>query len=246
MKPHGANKFRAVFIGFACLLLLGCSSLANPVTLDWASSGNNPVGYYYVSPYTAEIQSTDQLITLYCIDFNHEVAPPWEWQANIQPLTLADVPALQYGNLPNTNSTWQKYEAAAWLITQLTQSASLYQQAVDQYAAWDIFLDPDHLFAYDSSVAAVGGSFATDIANAYNNAFNAVQNGYTPNGWSVVLPDPDQRPDSTQEFLTPGVGDSLIATPEPVSIVLLGTVLLGFVAFARWRLKRRIAQASQS
>jgi hypothetical protein len=96
-------------------------------------------------PYTAEIKSTGAIITLYCIDFNHEVAPPLEWEANIQTFDLANVPSMQYGNLSaDMNSTWVKYEAAAWLITQLTQTTSKYQQAVDQYAAWKIFLDRAH------------------------------------------------------------------------------------------------------
>ena len=68
--------------------------------------------------------------------FQPRVAPPLEWEANIQTFDLANVPSMQYGNLSsNINSTWVKYEAAAWLITQLTQTSNKYQQAVDQYAA---------------------------------------------------------------------------------------------------------------
>src|SRR5215472_6287821 len=85
----------------------------------------------------AEIKSTGEIITPYCIDFNHEVSPPLEWEANIQTFDLANAPSMQYGNLSsNINSTWVKYEAAALLITQLTQTSNKYQQAVDQYAAW--------------------------------------------------------------------------------------------------------------
>jgi hypothetical protein len=210
------------------------SAVASPLTLDWVSAGNNPVGYYYVSPYTAEIKSTGQLITLYCIDFNHEVAPPMEWEANIQTLDLADVPSLQYGNSSsNLNSIWVNYEAAAWLITQTSQTTDKHQQAIDQYAAWKIFLDPSHLTAYNNSVAAVGGTFAADITTAYNNAFSAVRNGYEPQGWDVVTPDPAGEPGSTQEFLTP------VPTPEPTSIILLGTALVGVSFIVRMRSTRR-------
>ena len=155
----------------------------------------------------AEIKSTGEIITLYCINFNHEVAPPLEWEANIQTFDLANVPSMQYGNLSsNINSTWVKYEAAAWLITQLTQTSNKYQQAVDQYAAWKIFWDPAHQAAYNQSVAAVGGGFAADVETAYHNAFSAVAGGYVPTGWEVVTPDPAGQPGSTQEFLTPGTG----------------------------------------
>jgi hypothetical protein len=244
MRFFFANGFLATFPIVSVFLAWGSVAHANPLTLDWVSAGNNPVGGYYVSPYTAEIKSTSQLITLYCIDFNHEVAPPLEWEANIVPLNLAEVPLLQYGNLSGTNSTWIKYEAAAWLISQLTGTPDPYQQAVFQYAAWNIFLDPGHTPAYDNSVG-LGSPFAAQVTSAYNNAFNAVNNGYTPTVWSVVTPDPNQQPGSTQEFLTPGIGYNPVATPEPVSIVLLGTVLLGFVAVARWQMKRRAARTLQ-
>jgi hypothetical protein len=167
MKFAPFNPPSKITVGFIDYALGSLHAAANPLTLDWVSAGNNPVGYYYVSPYTAEITNTGQLITLYCIDFNHEVAPPLEWEANVQTFDLSNVPAMQYGNLSlNINSTWVKYEAAAWLITQLTQATSKYQQAVDQYAAWKIFLDPAHQAAYNQSVAAAGGYFAGAINGA--------------------------------------------------------------------------------
>ena len=103
-------------------------------------------------------------------------------------------------------------------------------------------MDPAHTQAYDNSVG-LGSTFAAEVTTAYNDALNAVSNGYAPSGWSVVTPDPNQQPDSAQEFLTPGVGYNPVATPEPVSILLLGTVLMGFVAITRWRMKQRAKNA---
>jgi hypothetical protein len=209
-------------------LLPAATAWGNLVTLDWVSPGNNPVGYFYVSPYTAQIKGTNQQITLYCIDFNHEVAPPLEWQANIQTFDQANVPNMQYGGLPNPSTTWIDYEAAAWLINQLVQTPNKQQDGVYQYAAWKIFLDPTHTPIYNASVGAVGGSFQSAIDSAYNSAFTAVNNGYTPTGFDVVTPDPAGQPDSTQEFLTFYHNPSPPASsPEPTSIVLLATAIAG-------------------
>jgi hypothetical protein len=206
---------------------------ATPLTLDWVSAGNNVAGIYYVSPYTAEIKNTGQFVTLYCIDFNHEVAPP---------LNLASVPSTEYGtSSSNLTSVWIKYEAAAWLITQLTQADNAYQKDIDQFAAWKIFLDPAHIGAYTASVNAMGQAFGAQVTAAYDRAFGAVANGYTPTGWDMVTPDPAGRADSTQEFLTPAEGP-FAPTPEPLSVFLLGSVLLGFACLARWRKRSRRAR----
>jgi hypothetical protein len=227
-------------LGFLAMLAMGLvpgTAWANVMTLDWVSGGNNPVGYFYVSPYTAEIKGTNQPITLYCIDFNHEVAPPLEWQANIQIFDQANLPNMQYGGLPSPNTTWTNYEAAAWLINQLVQTTNLQQEAVYQYAAWEIFLDPAHTAIYNASVGAAGGSsFQSAIDTAYNNAFTAVNDGYTPTGLDIVTPNPAGQPDSTQEFLTFDSNVTIFAqSPEPSSIILLATVLAGCWLYLRRR-----------
>jgi hypothetical protein len=219
------------------LVLTPACLFADTLTLDWVSPGNNPVGYFYVSPYLAEVQSPAQLLTLYCIDFGHEVAPPYEWHAQIFNLDYNDVPNLQYGSVPGWTqaAAWTKYKTAAWLINQSSHvigsgSAALHQEAVDQYAAWEVFItNPSEWDLFYASVGASGDShFGSEIAAAYNSAVNAVDNGWQPVGWEVVTPYPAGRPDSTQEFLVDPV-------PEPSAVLLIATVAGGMLLLVRRR-----------
>jgi len=208
--------------------------------LDFNSPGNNPVGYYYVSPYTATVKGTGSVLTLYCIDFNHDISTSEEWTANLNPLSKSYVSNYQYGSTGTVPSVWMKYEMAAYLITQLSQTTDKQQQAIDEYAAWKVFLDTAHTGAFDASVAAAGGAtFAAAINTAYANAQSAVANGYTPVGWAVVTPDPAGLLGSPQEFLT--TANELGAVPEPSSIVLLVTVVggIGFMRFRRGAARNR-------
>ena len=232
-----------LLVAFTMMLLPASLSAYSITTLDWVSAGNNPQGYYYVSPYTAQVKGSPQQLTLYCIDFNHEVAPPLEWNAVIEPLAFSNFSNFQYASLGTPASTWDKYQAAAWLITQLSNvagstSQAQYQRAVFQYAAWKIFVDPAHIGAFSGSQSAVGGAaFANQVTTAYNNAFAAVQGGYTATGWQIVSPYPAGNIDSVQEFLTPGP-PALTPAPEPGSILLLSSVVGGLTLILKWRKDR--------
>lgn len=197
---------------------------ATELTLDFVSPGNNPVGFYYVSPYTAQIKGTGQLLTIYCIDFNHDIGSSEEWKARIESFDFANLPNMQNGGGLDPAATWLKYEAAAWLIPQLAQEPNTpqgrYQQAIFQYAAWKVFLDAAHTPAFNASEAAAGGnSFIAQVDAAYNNALAAASSGFNLSGWQIITGVPAGQPNSPQEFL---VRDS---TPEPSSIIFLGTIL---------------------
>jgi hypothetical protein len=241
------GDFNMRFLRWAALIAAIAPSglFATDVTLDFVSPGNNIAGYYYISPYTAQIAGTGQLLTLYCIDFNHEVDPPAQWNATIQAFDYANVPNMQYGGGgQNQQDTWFKYETAAYLIGELMNSPDdpqgLHQQAIYQYAAWKIFLDPAHTGAFNASEAAAGGpTFAAAVDAALNGAVTAALQGTSTGQWEIVTPDAKGLSTSTQEFLIFNPNP----TPEPSALILLVTVLGGVAFFVR-RVARRQADSS--
>src|ERR1035441_8723048 len=89
------------------------------------------------------VPPSGELLTVYCLDFNHEVAPPWDWDATIRPLELSDVSSLQYGSLTDA---FMRYAAAAWLfqgIRALPPGSNL-KETEYQVAAWELFVESSH------------------------------------------------------------------------------------------------------
>ena len=244
---------RRLYLLAAVLATVPFSLMADNVTLTLTSPGNNPSGYYYVTPYQATVQGSGQVLSLYCIDFNHDVSVGQTWNAVLQPLTSANVATTsQYGAPdplnPLDSNAWQDYSTAAFLIDELISAPSAYWQAVYQYAAWEIFL-PDgnsssmitaDTNAYQASVVkaeaqyGTGTTFAKDIASAYTAATAAVQSGYMPTGFDLVTSVPYGLANSVQEFLV-----KVPPVPEPSSIILLLTA--GFAAVLVARRKRASA-----
>jgi hypothetical protein len=65
--------------------------------MQWSSAGDNVWQGFYVSPYTAKDANTGALISIFCIDYNHEIAPPMDWQANIVPFSSSNFSQYQFG-----------------------------------------------------------------------------------------------------------------------------------------------------
>jgi hypothetical protein len=221
------------FFLLAVALLTSGTAFADELVFQSISSQSNVWQGYWTSPYLVLDQSvppSGELLTVYCLDFNHEVAPPYDWNATIRALDPSNLSLFQYGQ---SADAWQHYAAAAWLfqaIEALPLNANLLETEY-QVAAWKLFVDATHVDSFNSKIADTGTPFATDVTNLYNDALRAASSIQTEPDWFVVTVDPaweaaNQPGKPVQEFL---IHRDPSPVPEPAAILLLATVagLLG-------------------
>jgi hypothetical protein len=228
---------------FALAALIPAAIFADQ--MQFVSANGSIIGNYYISPYTGKDLTLNSQLTLYCLDFNHDVTFGQVWAANVASLSPANLSGYQYGTGSPVFVTapvmdlFARYEAAAWLFTQSLATANARWQGVYQYAAWALFLDPSHQSQYNSSLGSVNlvdpgtlHTFQLDVTQALNAALDSNNYGSVNLAlWNVVSPQNAGQRDSVQEFLSPA------AVPEPSTVVLLATValLIGWLAFRRQR-----------
>ncbi len=245
-----------------CVLGLCTAGFAD--NMEWNSPGNNVWQGFYVSPYTATDTTTNQTISLFCIDYNDEIAPPNAWVANINTLSFDnlannDYQYLQYGLGLSQSAAWDSYLEVAWLATQMENSLTDdYLLDVYQVADWLVFADNNgsefsnesNLLDLEGRIAASGVSFQDAVYSALESAEGAVAS-CEPNcsqiaaGWSVVTGH-DNNDGPVQEFLTytpdPPSQTGLNPVPEPSQIILMFTLIALIAGGARRSaLKRRLA-----
>ena len=103
------NFKRTISIRLAVFLVASASLYADSLT--WGGTHTGVWSNFGTSPYTAFDQDLNKTIMIFCLDFNDEIAPPFDWQASIYKLTPANVDAKaqfggNYGNgVPGFNLT---------------------------------------------------------------------------------------------------------------------------------------------
>jgi hypothetical protein len=136
---------------------------------------------------------------------------------------------------------YHRYLEVAWLFINILDAQSqsdINGGLISQVAAWDLFVDANHIAGLASRIQATPGLFAFTnyvaaqnpitqltfrdaVDEALSAAQNSVLNGWTPQtGWTVVTGDTgwvnsDNSGQPVQEFMTP--------VAEPVSVSLMAT-----------------------
>ncbi|HUI82613.1 MAG TPA: PEP-CTERM sorting domain-containing protein [Candidatus Binatia bacterium] len=194
---------------------------------DWQN------GYpYYIQPVNAPVFKIDAVM---CDDWFHGGTIGQDWQANITQLGTDNISLTRFNLIPTSSALGPLtlYDEAGWILMQ-TQSQPFSEWKFMNYAVWHI-LDSD---------APLLGDAASWITAAEQEAAQHFP-GVDFNRIYIITPvnqyDPD--PHGPQEFLYLGQDNMGPAgpwgpgqsTPEPGTLLLLGTGVVGIVGRKLWR-----------
>lgn len=172
------------------MILLVFTSCLFADDLSWGGTWAGVWQGFGTGPYTAINQSqNNKVMVIFCLDYNDEIAPPYNWKANIRPVTPTNVtqyaqfggnyghgvtstpwaftgdPGVAAGHsvsLAASGAAYTRYLEAAWLFTNILTAQThgdLNSMIISQVAAWDLFVESTKLPDLRNRIATTGGRY---------------------------------------------------------------------------------------
>lgn len=222
---------RTRIAALALTLSLGFAAPASASTqFKFTSTGSVTAFGYYVGQYGGyEYAPVNGNVVLNCVDFFHHIAIGQIWNANVTSLSsnTGIGTATRFNNLT-------AYRQAAWLTTQYATAPNSSTVGDIQATIWRLFPGSPTPPA-PSSNAWLAASQAYVTANTNGSTY---ANFYVVTDVNAHLANGSDNPNSVQEFIIydDKFNPNVTPTPEPATMMLVAT---GLVGFAGVRLRRR-------